>query len=94
MTHPAVGLNFTHAANFKRLSLALFLTMTERNSKRLEFVLNVLVGQEVDVTVRSFAGRLVPWSSSQVFDRLECLLARLSDAAHVCLSWPRFFLCR
>lgn len=52
MTHPAVGLNFTHAANFKRLSLALFLTMTERNSKRLEFVLNVLVGQEVDVTVR------------------------------------------
>jgi hypothetical protein len=49
---PPLGPKFTHAAEFENLSLAHFFTMTERNSKRLEFVLNVLVGQEVDVTVR------------------------------------------
>lgn len=56
--------------------------MAERNSRRLEFVLDVLVGQEVDVTVRSFAGgrvRRVPGLDR--FSLARTLAA--SDATHV-----------
>lgn len=44
---------FPHAVKFLNCSNACFLTMTERNSKRVDFVFSVLVGQEVDVTVRT-----------------------------------------